>query len=369
MSAEATRSPIQGNIAFTGRLASMKRVDAFAAVRQHGGTPRRGVTKSTSQLVVGQLGWPLLADGRPANSLRRARTYSVPIVSEKRFLEWVGQAPVDDGTRAYALDQIASLSGLPPDVIEQLAAFGLVDPRDQRYGFRDLAAARQVAELIASGVTLSLITKSLIEIQKWLPDAGLSNLRMFPAARDAILIEHLKGKTDKRGQFVLPMDDHPEDNPDALFEQAQAAEEAHDAETAERIYRRVMKIDPHDPAAAFNLGNLLRALGRKVDAEQAYRTAVKTDPSFVEAWYNLASLLDDQGRMEEALTALRQAIEADPAHADSVFNIALLLQRLEHFPEAAVYWRRYLAVDPSSQWATRAKRALKLCEMHIARPT
>ena len=366
MPAEPNRSPIQGSIAFTGRLASMKRAEAFAAVRKHGGTPRRGVTKSTSQLIVGQLGWPLLADGRPSNSLARAKSYGVPVVSERRFLEWVGQAACDDEARTYAADQIASLSGLSGEVIEQLSAFGVLDPRDGRYRFRDLASARQVAELFAAGATLSVITRSLHEIGKWLPDPGLSKLRLFPAARDAILVEQLKGRTDRKGQFVLPIAD-PGENPDALFEQAQAAEEAQDAATAERLYRRVMKLDPDDPAAAFNLGNLFRSGGRKVDAESAYRAATKADPRFVEAWYNLADLLDDQGRTGDALVCLRQALDVGPAHADSLFNMALLLQRHEHHQEAAGYWRRYLALDPSSPWAARAKRALKLCEMQIAR--
>jgi tetratricopeptide (TPR) repeat protein len=365
MTAESNRSPIQGKIAFTGRLASMKRADAFAVVRKHGGTPRRGVTKSTSHLIVGQLGWPLLGDGRPSTSLSRAKSYGVPILSERRFLEWVGQAVLDNEARAYTAEQIASLSGLPTDVIGQLSAFGVLHPRDGRYRFRDLASARQVAELFDTGVTLSVITKSLSEIQKWLPDAGLSNLRLFPASRDAILVEHLKGRTDKKGQFVLPITE-PQDNPDALFEQAQAAEETYDAETAERLYRRVMKIDPDDPAAAFNLGNLLRSTGRKVDAESAYRAATKADPSFVEAWYNLADLLDDQGRTDNAIACLRHALVVDPAHADSLFNIALLLQRLENHNEAADYWRRYIALDSSSPWAARAKRALKLCEMQVA---
>jgi tetratricopeptide (TPR) repeat protein len=368
MSATPDRSPIRGNIAFTGRLASMKRADAFAAVRSHGGTPRRGVTKATSQLVVGQLGWPLLGDGRPSNSLTRAQSYGVPIVSERRFLEWVGRAVSDGENRTYTADQIASLSGLPAEVIERLAAFGVLDPREGRHRFRDLAAARQVAELFAGGVTLSVITRSLCAIQQWLPDAGLSNLRLFPASGDAILVEQLKGRTDQRGQFVLPIDG-PDENPDALFEQAQAAEEAHEAETAERLYRRVMTIDPDDPAAAFNLGNLLRTTGRKVDAEKAYRAASKADPSFVEAWYNLADLLDDRGRAADAIKCLRQALAADPTHGDSLFNMALLLQRLEHYMEAAATWRRYLALDSSSPWAARAKRALKLCEMQIARPS
>ena len=49
-------SPLEGSVAFTGRLASMKRATAFEHVRRHGGTPRRGVTKTTSLLVVGELG-------------------------------------------------------------------------------------------------------------------------------------------------------------------------------------------------------------------------------------------------------------------------------------------------------------------------
>jgi tetratricopeptide (TPR) repeat protein len=366
MTVEPNRSPIQGSIAFTGRLASMKRTEAFATVRKHGGTPRRGVTKSTGHLVVGQLGWPLLQDGRPSNSISRAQSYGVPIVSERRFLEWVGQAASDDEARTYTAEQIASLSGLPARVIEQLSLFGVLDPRDGRYRFRDLAAARQVAELFDAGVRLSAITRSLHEIGKWLPDAGLSKLRLFPAAGDAILVEHLKGRTDRKGQFVLPIA-APEESPDMLFEQAQAAEAAQDVETAERLYRRVMRIDPDDPAAAFNLGNLLRAGGRKIDAESAYRAAAKADPTFVEAWYNLADLLDDQGRAEDAIASLRRGLDADPAHTDSLFNMALLLQRLDRLQEAAGYWRRYLALDSSSEWASRAKRALKLCEMQIAR--
>ena len=109
------------------------------------------------------------------------------------------------GSRPTRPEQLAALSGLPLEVIEQLTAFGLLDARDGRYGFRDLTAARQLAELLESGVALSTITRSLHEIRKWLPDAALSNLRLYPASSDAILVEQSKGRTDKTGQFVLPV--------------------------------------------------------------------------------------------------------------------------------------------------------------------
>jgi hypothetical protein len=62
-------------------------------------------------------------------------------------------------------------------------------------------------------------------------------------------------RTEKRGQFVLPASP-PQQTADALFEQAQAAEETGDV--AERLYRLLMKCDPPDAAPPFNLGNMLR---------------------------------------------------------------------------------------------------------------
>ncbi len=69
----------------------MRRADAFEIVRKHGGKPREGVTKQTDILIVGQLGWPLLDDGRPSNSLAQAKTYRIPVASERQFLAWVGR--------------------------------------------------------------------------------------------------------------------------------------------------------------------------------------------------------------------------------------------------------------------------------------
>jgi hypothetical protein len=46
-------------------------------------------------------------------------------------------------------------------------------------------------------------------------------------------------------------------------------------------------------------------------------------------------------------------------------NRALLLQRKNEYAEAADYWRRFLANDSQSEWAGRARRSLKFCEMQI----
>src|SRR5438046_3481276 len=113
MPPDPNSSPLRRTVAFTGRLASMKREEAFALVRQHGGTPRRGLTKTTGILVVGELGWPLLPDGRPSKSLALAKSYGVALASERRFLEWSGRGLADDPSKTSSSCQLSSLSALP----------------------------------------------------------------------------------------------------------------------------------------------------------------------------------------------------------------------------------------------------------------
>src|SRR5215510_13484549 len=69
---EVDSSALRSWVAFTGRLACMRRAEAFEVVRKRGGTPSPAVTKRTQVLIVGELGWPLLDDGRPSNKLSRA---------------------------------------------------------------------------------------------------------------------------------------------------------------------------------------------------------------------------------------------------------------------------------------------------------
>ena len=174
---ELDSSALKGSVAFTGRLACMSRAEAFEVVRQHGGTPSQAVTKRTNLLIVGELGWPLLDDGRPSNKLARATSYSIPVVSERRFLEWIGKAVPEGVQKTYSGEQLAALSKLPSTTIQELVQFGLLDERGGRFGFRDLASARQIAKLLTDGVRLSEIIRGVSEIRKWLPEVGLSNVR------------------------------------------------------------------------------------------------------------------------------------------------------------------------------------------------
>jgi tetratricopeptide (TPR) repeat protein len=361
---ELDGSALKSSVAFTGRLACMSRSEAFDVVRQRGGSPSPAVTKRTRVLIVGELGWPLLDDGRPSNKLSRATALGIPIVSERRFLEWVGKSPAENDQKSYTADQLAVLSKMSKTMVQELAQLSLLDERDGRFGFRDLASARQIAKLLNDGVRLSEIIRAVSEIRKWIPDAGLAAMRLHASAHSEVQIEQSGGRTDKYGQFVLAVDGSRED-PDDLFDRAHDAEQTGNTAEAERLYRLLMKSDPTDASAPFNLGNMLRAAARTVEAEAAFRAATRANQAFAEAWYNLADLLDDQGRSEAAMECLRKALVVAPDYLDAMFNLALMLQRKGAYAEAAGYWRQYLVGDRASEWASSARRSLKFCEIQV----
>jgi hypothetical protein len=95
----------------------------------------------------------------------------------------------DSVHKTYSTEQIVSLSKLPSDMIQELAQFGLLDERGGRFGFRDLASARQFAKLLADGVSLSEIIRGVNQIRKWLPEAGLANMRFHPGPHRSLEVE------------------------------------------------------------------------------------------------------------------------------------------------------------------------------------
>ena len=234
----------------------MSRAEAFKVVSQHGGTTSQAVTKGTNLLIVGELGWPLLDDGRPSNKLARATSYDIPVVSEPRFL-WIGKAVPNEVQKTYSAEQLGALSKLPSQRIQDLVQFGLLDERGGCF-VRDLASARQIANLLTDGVQLSEIVRGVSEIKKWLPEVGLSNVRFRAGAHNRLEVEQPEGRTDKRGQFLFAFD-RSEQSADVLFARAQLAEEMGDIAEAERLYRVLTKSDPADASAPYNLGNMLRA--------------------------------------------------------------------------------------------------------------
>jgi tetratricopeptide (TPR) repeat protein len=107
--------------------------------------------------------------------------------------------------------------------------------------------------------------------------------------------------------------------------------------------------------AAFNLALLRAQAGDAGEAIAHYRRAIELAPEFTAARYNLAVALADAGREEEALAAYRETVVAAPDCAAAHTNLAILLAARGEPLAAIGHFER--AVDLAPALDTRANLA------------
>jgi tetratricopeptide (TPR) repeat protein len=103
-----------------------------------------------------------------------------------------------------------------------------------------------------------------------------------------------------------------------------------------------------DPAFHHNLGNILRARDRTIEALACYERALALAPNSVDSLYNLGNLYHELGRPEQAIAHFERALRLNPNAAELHNNLGLVLQDLDRLEEAIACYRKALALRPEA---------------------
>jgi tetratricopeptide (TPR) repeat protein len=90
-------------------------------------------------------------------------------------------------------------------------------------------------------------------------------------------------------------------------------------------YLAVLKIQPTNAIALYDLGTLWDQQGIRRNAEYYYRRVIDIEPAYWQALYNLAIIRTKVGATQEAVSLYKRVIAADPNYASAYFNLGLLL--------------------------------------------
>jgi protein O-GlcNAc transferase len=119
---------------------------------------------------------------------------------------------------------------------------------------------------------------------------------------------------------------------------------------AERLYRQVCAADPNHAGSFHRLGVVAHQLGRP-DAVELLKRAVTLKPDLAEAHNDLGNVLGAQGKFVQAAACFEQAAVLKPDFADAHYNRGLALGNLGRFGDAAGCFQRVLALNPQSALA------------------
>ena len=82
-----------------------------------------------------------------------------------------------------------------------------------------------------------------------------------------------------------------------------------------QAFQRTAELMPNDAGAQYNLGHVLKSIGRLDAAAASYRRAAKIKPGFAEAYINLGNVLKALGQIDDAIASYRSALKIRPGAA------------------------------------------------------
>ncbi len=380
-------------IAFLGRLSSMSRKEAAELVRARGAIVCERPSSRIDWIVIGEENTieDFLADDSEASQAIKAvlETQAVEIVGETRLWQELGLLDESRSLdRLYTPAMLAELLGVPVAVIRRWRRRGLIVPaREVRrlpyFDYHEVANAKQLARLLASGISAEAIERRLESLARYVPSVGrsLAQLTVMVEGKE-VLLRQGDGLVDSAGQLRFefsederaasgdPAGPPPEleelaphampvpTKPEEIAEMADALEEAGELEAAAEMLRALMAAEGPTAERCFQLAELLYRMEDYPAARERYYMAIELDEDFVEARANLGVVLAQTGQLDLAEAAFLGALRYHGDYADVHCHLARLLERTGRDDEARRHWRALLTHAPDSVWAEEARRRL-----------
>ena len=316
-------------------------------------------------------------DGAMSELLDSARSHAESgnlLLAAEKYNEAVEAYP-SSASAWYGLGVVQASRGMTVDAVTAFEKSYSINP-DHGATAANLAVLIEGSDPIRAGELARSAISIVGEVDELI---RISNLFPPPAANDEALIESSQVDEELIVNSV-PVDDEvmlksepvvkadePEENEEELFIESEVLipldeliEVARDklrvgeAQEALDMVRPRLQGDGSRDAVLWSIcGACLSMVGNEVEAIQAMEYSISIGEDSPKTHYNLAQLLRRNGRKIDAMQSLANALLSNPAHVNSL--IALGEMRLEagNAEEAVSIWKRALEHDPDNEISRR----------------
>ncbi len=120
---------------------------------------------------------------------------------------------------------------------------------------------------------------------------------------------------------------------------------------AEQKLLGVLQINPEQPAALFQLGEVYRVQRRFEEAIAQYHKTIETDPKNAWAKIQVAITYHESGCWDTAEEELKNFIKTNSEHPEAYFNLGKVYRSKKNFKEAILQYQKVLSIQPDHHWA------------------
>ena len=117
---------------------------------------------------------------------------------------------------------------------------------------------------------------------------------------------------------------------------------------AEQLFLKANKIQPNNPFVNNNLGNIYYGNGNYNKAIPYYEAAISFKSDFIDPNLNLGIIYINQEKLEKALDYLKRVIQIQPGNIRSYAIIATIYKKQKNFKSALHSYQKIFEIDPEN---------------------
>jgi len=137
-----------------------------------------------------------------------------------------------------------------------------------------------------------------------------------------------------------------------------AAKNSGEMSTAEKAFKRCIRINTKACGAYNNLGNLFIQTKNIEKAIKCYKDAIRINPTFIDAIYNLGITYLEKNDFVLAEKELLRTLKLKPDHASCLASLGHLYQKQEQYKQAIDYYDQALILDSNLVLAIQNKAVI-----------
>jgi tetratricopeptide (TPR) repeat protein len=116
-------------------------------------------------------------------------------------------------------------------------------------------------------------------------------------------------------------------------------------EKAIECYKEVLKFDPDDEIAMFNISDCFERAEKREEAIALFNELVDASPFNEIAWYQLSVAFRNSDQLDKALWALDYSLLIDEEFYTAIFEKASIYEEMERYGEAILYYKNLIEQD------------------------
>ena len=317
-------------------------------------------------------------DGALSELLESARSYADSgnlLLAAEKYNEVVESFP-SSASAWYGLGVVQASRGMTMDAVNAFEKSYSINPEHGATA-ANLAVLLESSDPVRAGEFARTAISYVGEVDELV---RISSLFPPTAANDEIVIESIpvdeeliiksvpvEDEVILKSEPIVNGDDSEEEDEeepfiesevliplDELIEVAREKLRVGEAQEALDMVRPRLQGDGSSDAALWSIcGTCLSMVGNEVEAIQAMEYSISIGEDSPKTHYNLAQLLRRNGRKIDAMQSLANALLSNPAHVNSLVSLGEMRLEAGNSEEAVSIWKRALEYDPDNDISRR----------------